>query len=312
MDTRNENYLKTQQVARALGVSVSTIKRWVDSGALQATRTLGKHRLIPRDEAARFAREQGLRFDEAGVAESVPVAALQGEAVEPLTSALRRGRQVEARQLILQTHAGAGTVTMADELIRPAMEQIGREWESRAIDIFQEHRATRIVKLVLWELIQQASQTTPEGGRDALLALGACPEGDPYSLPGLLCELALRELGWDVMNLGLDLPLASLARAVQAHRPDLVWLSVSYIEDPALFLREYTSFYQTTAATGAAVVVGGRALAPELRARMVAASFGDRIAHLAEFARRLRSDVAAPKDRNRTVVPQPPFGGSNP
>jgi excisionase family DNA binding protein len=52
--------LKTRQVARALGVSVSTIKRWVDSGNLQAARTVGKHRLIRVSDALRFAHAQGL------------------------------------------------------------------------------------------------------------------------------------------------------------------------------------------------------------------------------------------------------------
>ena len=34
--------LKTRLAASALGESVSTIKRWVDMGAVDATRTLGK------------------------------------------------------------------------------------------------------------------------------------------------------------------------------------------------------------------------------------------------------------------------------
>jgi hypothetical protein len=39
---------------------VSTIKRWVDLGAVDATRTLGKHLLIRLSEVFWFAREQGL------------------------------------------------------------------------------------------------------------------------------------------------------------------------------------------------------------------------------------------------------------
>lgn len=47
-------------VAEALGLSVSTIKRWVDSGTIQAVRTAGRHRLIPKAEAVRMAHELSL------------------------------------------------------------------------------------------------------------------------------------------------------------------------------------------------------------------------------------------------------------
>ena len=66
-------HLKTQQVARALGVSVSTIKRWVDTGELGATRTVGKHRLIPVAEAVQFARDRGLPW------QAAPAARVAGE-----------------------------------------------------------------------------------------------------------------------------------------------------------------------------------------------------------------------------------------
>ena len=58
--TEPEVFLKTQQVADALGISVSTLKRWVDAGEIAATRTVGKHRLIALDEAIRFARTREL------------------------------------------------------------------------------------------------------------------------------------------------------------------------------------------------------------------------------------------------------------
>ena len=49
------------------------------------------------------------------------------------------------------------------------------------------------------------------------------------------------------------------------------------------------------AAVGAAVIVGGQALGPELRSRLIYASHGDRMAHLAEFARRLSPPSRPPK-----------------
>ena len=56
-----------------------------------------------------------------------------------------------------------------------------------------------------------------------------------------------------------------------------------------LFVSEFRSFYEAAKSVNAAVIVGGRALSPELRSRLVYASYGDRMAHLAEFAQRIRA-----------------------
>jgi hypothetical protein len=95
--------------------------------------------------------------------------------------------------------------------------------------------------------------------------------------------------------------MASLAKAVRAQHPRLVWLSVSHLADPERFVREYASFYEAASMMGAAVILGGQALDSTLRARLIAAGFGERIAHLVEFARRVAPspEVTPPPQMDR-------------
>ena len=81
-----------------------------------------------------------------------------------------------------------------------------------SLDVYQEHEATQIVAAALRDLIDRAGRRKRAGP----LALGATTEGDPYVLAGLLGELVLRELGWDVRNLGIN---SAVAIAGPGHDP---------------------------------------------------------------------------------------------
>jgi MerR family transcriptional regulator, light-induced transcriptional regulator len=281
-----ETYLKTQQVADALGVSASTVKRWVDAGAIEATRTIGKHRLVTLSSALRFARQERLAVDGLPtMAGQSPFVGINEHSIQSLVDALKNGRNLEARQLISTVYqCNTGAVALADQFIRPAMERVGHGWSSGTWDIYEEHSATQTVASAVNDLINQFAS---EFDGTKPLALGAAPEGDLYVLPGLLGELVLRELGWEVMNLSNNLPLRSLAKATYEHRPRLVFLSVSFIQDRDQFLREYSSFYEAASQVGAAIMLGGRGLDLGLRSNLIYASYGERMAHLAEFALRL-------------------------
>ena len=301
--TMADRLLRTRQVATALGVSPSTVKRWVDLGILQASRTVGKHRLIASSETLRFARQRGMPH--AGLEESEEVAAPSGEIDDRsrglLARALCEGKAVEATTLIHSFHgSGQGATALADLLIRPVMEQIGHGWMVGLLDVYQEHHATQIVAAAVTDLIARVPR--PADGPDVPLALGAAAEGDLSSLSVLLGELVLRELGWRVLNMGPHLPLRSLASAVGDHRPRLVFLTINHLGDTTRFVREYRSFYEVAVAHHAAVILGGRALGPELRAELVFASFGDRMAHLSEFAKRLLGAADAASSPGRAQL----------
>ena len=180
--------------------------------------------------------------------------------------------------------ADRDAVALADHLIRPVMERVGQLWLVGAWDIYQERQATQIISGTLTELIRSTWRTDRV---NRPLALGGAPEGDLYNLPTILGELVLRVEGWDVKNLGTHLPIRSMASAIREYRPRLVFLSASYLQDRSQFLQDYAYFYEAASQVGAAIILGGRAFDADLRSRLVYASFGERMAHLGEFARRL-------------------------
>jgi excisionase family DNA binding protein len=281
-------YFKTQQLADALGVGVSTLKRWVDSGQLRASRTVGKHRLISLEEAFRFARSNSLAttgLELLSDPERPAPVAIDGGIRGELITALKEGRSRDAKRLIASAHRASGSgAALADELIAPVLERVGHGWSIGTWDVFEEHQASQIVAAAILEEIARV----PRGGDSpAPIAIGAAPEGDLYTLALLLGELTLRELGWDVKNLGPNLPLRSLARAITAQRPKLVYLTVSHLADPIHFLKDYSVVSEAARAEGSTIVVGGRGIPPELIDRLDNASHGSRMAHLHEVGREL-------------------------
>ncbi len=52
------DYLTTREVAKRLGVSVSTVQVWVESGVLPAWKTAGGHRRLPLDVVDKLCRTQ--------------------------------------------------------------------------------------------------------------------------------------------------------------------------------------------------------------------------------------------------------------
>lgn len=287
-------YISTAEAALALGVGVSTVKRWVDEGILPAHRTGGGHRKLLRAEVLAVARDKSLPRGDVtsllvkGRGKTTP------EAFKPpLLQAILEGDSKQVRALLRRAYrAGLPLETLADQLIAPVMQHLGHDWETNRIDVWQEHRGTQICAAAVHELF---AEIAPRAESQRPIALGGGPEGDPYHLASLLAQLALVDAGWEAVNLGPNTPFQSFAMALRELRPRLVWISVSYLVDAEKFLREYREFQQEASRHGVAIALGGSALVESLRSQLVYTTFGDGLTHLLEFARTLHPRPKRPR-----------------
>ena len=290
-------YITTAQAAEALGVSVSTVKRWVDDDVLPAHRTAGGHRKLLRAEVLALARQGKLPHDDLGglILDAGRRGRVAPESVVTLLySSLLRGDSEEARALLRRAYAtGVSLETIADSIVGPVMHRIGRDWETSKIDVWQEHRASEICRTVLNELLSELQPRTAARARP--VAIGGAIEGDQSQLPTLLAQIVLLDAGWNAVNLGPNTPFSSLTRAVRELSPRLVWLSASHLLDADRFVRDYRDFYRDCERAGVAVAVGGHALTEVVRSRMPYTTYGDGLTHLAAFARTLHPRPARPR-----------------
>ncbi|MGE0480090.1 MAG: B12-binding domain-containing protein [Phycisphaerae bacterium] len=291
--------ISPRELAIAIGLSESSLKRWADDGIIQVTRTAGGHRRIAIGEAIRFVRSIGaplLRPDILGLRD-LPIAddAAQLAATPPgelLLAALKRGDARAARGIVLSLYlAGQSVAAIADGPIRDAMAQVGDLWRHDPANVYVEHRATDICLQAVQQLRQLVEPAQTHG-----TAIGAAPPGDPYLLPSLLAATALAAESWNTTNLGPDMPFRALVAAVGRHRPALVWLSVSSMQDGAEMSDGLAGLLDASTDEGPTILVGGRAAAELELPKSPRVQRGATLAELVAMAQALRerNEAAAP------------------
>lgn len=280
----SQDLLSPKQVARALGVSESSLKRWCDQSLIATVRTAGGHRKIQISEALRFARAGNYPIVAPEVLE-LPATTGAGDAGLPrgrslLREALLDGNDGVAHQVIFDLYlAGHSISVICDEVIAGAFRDIGDRWACHEADVYQERRGCGIALRVLYELRRLQPQPPVEH-----LALGGTIQGDTYSLAPTMGELVLRGIGWNATFLGSSLPISSLIKAIHENRPRLFWLSVSYIDPAVDFVSEFGELSKTCTDSGVALAVGGRALTEDLRRQMVYSTYCDTMQQFESFA----------------------------
>lgn len=282
-----DEQLTTRQVAEALSVSESSVKRWCDRGLIPTVRTVGGHRRIPLPGFLEFLEQTDRQVVSELPFKSLPAAESGSEKLAPLgelrqefRAALAAGHESRCRQILLSWYRAKGSfATLADEFIATTMREMGDLWDCGDLEVYQERRGCEICARLLHEF----RRLIPDPPANAPLAIGGAVEGDQYTLATQIVEIVLRESNWRAMNLGSNLPMTTLAAAAHEHRPRLLWLSVSHLQDEAKFIGEYQQLAASIPAE-TMILIGGRALTDSVRPKLEYTGHCDNMRQLTSFA----------------------------
>lgn len=295
-----EESFTPKQVAHALQVSESSVKRWCDRGLIRTDRTLGGHRRIPLENLMEFLESTNrrlidpvaiglaggaslLREAEVSHSDSSQLAGMR----EEFERAILSGNESDARRILSAWYARTGgIVSVADDLIAPVFRSVGELWECGDLEVYQERRGCEICM----RLIHELRRLLAEPSSNAPLAMGGTASGDQYQIPTQLIDMTFREAGWRSVNLGCDLPFSSLLSAARKHMPKIFWLSVSYVPDEAKFIADCEHFAKQLP-KGVLFTIGGAALYEGLRKRMTFSSYSDNMQQLAYLARTMKAGL---------------------
>ena len=256
--------LSTQEVAALMDVTETTVKRWADSGALRCSKTPGGHRKFFTCDVLQFAEAHGTTISGALPA---PMSAGQHSQLEFAVSTRNYSKIAEVffqesmqgdkeglLELLLYVYRHRITFdAIVDEVIRPALTQIGDLWKEGKLEVNQEHRASQAITEAMIRLAPELRRKPSNG----LSAVCACLEGEYHEFGLRSLAYTLEADGWKVHYIGTNTPADTLAMFVTTMRPDLVCVSCTIVSRRSKVVDQLKVVGQAAGTYGAKVLLGG-------------------------------------------------------
>ena len=250
------------EVSRVLGVPMPTLRSWerrygMPTGA--GTRVPGTHRRYTALElhSLRLMRDEIARGKPASVAAAAvrelldasgPPAAFVGEILD----AARSSDPAAVRSSLTAAHRALGLAACLDDVLLPALQQVGLWWASGQCDVEQERLTTEAARGWLESLVPYA----PAPARPTPIVL-ACGPTDMHTIGLEALTILLRYHGQACRLLGARTPVDVVVTAVHASAADTVVI-VSHLGSGR---HRATESLQAARRAGAEVFYAGNAFA---------------------------------------------------
>jgi methanogenic corrinoid protein MtbC1 len=313
-ETYRDPIYNLKAVVAETGVTADALRAWQRRyGLPQPARTEAGHRVYSRRDIDTIKwlvarQEEGLRIGRAvklwysledegyDPLQKMPVSA---EATRPPTGdrliSLREDwvdaclsfDELRAERTLAEAFALYPPEAVLSQIIREGIAEIGHHWYEGHVTPAQEHFASELAMRHLKSMIQAAPGPTRRGR-----ILLACPPDEEHVLGLVMLGLLMRRAGWDVINLGADVPIEEIEETIESTKPQLVILAAQQLRTAGHLLE----MARAIARKGVSVAFGGGIFnrAPALRERVPGHFLGPSLEEATQTAKSLMVSARTP------------------
>ena len=139
-------------------------------------------------------------------------------------SALLKGNRAECSQIVQAYLASnASLVELYEEVMKPALYEVGRLWETNMISVAREHIATAITEGIMNELYASIAAVEKAPYRVVL----TCVENEPHQVGIKMVSDIFEMNGWDAYYVGSGIPPSEIIASIKEFQPHLIAISLS-------------------------------------------------------------------------------------
>lgn len=138
-----------------------------------------------------------------------------------------------------------------DVILRQTMYQIGELWDTKKLDVGDEHIASNTALRLI-----ESIGTKPKIKSKGKTILICTPDGEYHAIPCFMMETYLSLNGYDVINLAPSAPSNSIMNHISDKKPDLILISVTLKDH----IRSCDRLIKNLKKFKVPIIIGGQAL----------------------------------------------------
>jgi excisionase family DNA binding protein len=237
--------LNSVEAAQILGVNVSSIKRWTDSGDLACRRTKGGHRRFSLDDLIQFSQKQKLLNSKStlfnldkNINPELIMAVFKKEfdyIIDYLFREAISGSQQNIQQILIQLYTIKTPLwQIYEDVLVPVLHLIGDKWKEDELGLIGEHLASQKIRDSIIRL--QGLVKVLKRKRQSILFLN--PADELHDIGLKMGEHIMEERGFQTYYSGQITPADNLKDALKYFGPDIIVVASTFVEHPEKLQQE--------------------------------------------------------------------------